>query len=143
MRTRTTQFFIALVFAGAVIAPLSARADWTIDFGTVTFGDPAQDSTGGQTGTGQSGTQSNIQGNTFKSFVARIINVGNVIIVPLLFTLASFVFLFGIFQYFILGAGSDEKRKQGREFALWGLLTLVLMFSAWGLVNTFITTFGL
>ncbi len=42
------------------------------------------------------------------------------------------------------GAPRDEtKRAEGRQFVLWGILGLVVLFSVWALVNILLSTFGI
>ena len=72
-----------------------------------------------------------------------ILTIVNTILVPLLFTVAFIVFLWGVFNYFILGGADEEKRKSGREFVRWGLIGFAVMISLWGLVNVLVASFGL
>ena len=72
-----------------------------------------------------------------------IINLINTVAVPVLFALAFIVFIFGIFQYFILSRGDEEKQGLGRSLMLWGLIGFFLMVSVWGLVNILVGTFSL
>lgn len=62
-------------------------------------------------------------------------------IVPLLFSLAVVMFIWGIIQYF-LNAENEEKRKKGKSFMLWGIIALFVMISMWGLVGVLSNTFG-
>jgi hypothetical protein len=64
-----------------------------------------------------------------------IIGVFNTVVVPLVFALAFIVFIWGVFQAFILGGNNEEKRKEGAKFVLWALIGFVVMISVWGLVN--------
>ena len=61
-------------------------------------------------------------------------------VIPLLFTLATAAFIWGIIQYF-LNPENEEKRKNGKSFMIWGLITLFVMVSMWGIVNVFSNTF--
>jgi NADH:ubiquinone oxidoreductase subunit 2 (subunit N) len=72
-----------------------------------------------------------------------IINIINTIAVPVLFAIAFIVFIFGIFQYFILSKGNEEKQGEARSLMLYGLIGFFLMVSVWGLVNILIGTFNL
>ncbi len=72
-----------------------------------------------------------------------LINIINNIAVPLLFAVAFIVFIFGIFQYFILSRGDEEKQAKGRGLMLYGLIGFFLMVSVWGLVNILVGTFSL
>src|ERR1700679_2310000 len=64
-----------------------------------------------------------------------IINTINQIIVPVLFAIAFIVFIYGVFETFILGAGNDEAKEKGKSLMLWGLIGFFVMVSVWGLVN--------
>src|SRR3989338_5226906 len=55
------------------------------------------------------------------------------LVVPLLFALAFVVFIWGVMQ-FIMNSADETKRTQGKQFMIWGLIGLVVMFSVWGLV---------
>ncbi len=64
-------------------------------------------------------------------------------IIPLLFTLALVLFVWGIVKFFIIDAGEEAKRSQGKQFMVWALIALVVMSSIWGLVRIFGNTLGL
>ena len=75
----------------------------------------------------------------FKSLVNKIIDNINYLVV-LVIGLAVFVFIWGIFKYFV--AGADEKKvEEAKNVLLFGLLGIFIMFSIWGLVNIVINTF--
>ena len=63
-------------------------------------------------------------------------------LVPLLFAIAFIVFIFGIFQYFILGGADEEKRSKGRSLMLWGMIGFFVMVSVWGILNLLVSSFG-
>lgn len=67
----------------------------------------------------------------------------NNILVPLLFAAAFIVFIWGIFQYFIMGGHDEEKKEKGKSLMLYGLIGFFLMVSVWGLVNILTGTFNL
>jgi hypothetical protein len=64
-----------------------------------------------------------------------IINIINNVLVPVLFSVAFIIFLWGAFTTFILGHGSDEVKEKGKNLMLWGLIGFFVMVSIWGLVN--------
>ena len=72
-----------------------------------------------------------------------VTNIINGVLVPLVFAVAFIVFIWGIFQYFILAGGNEEKRKQGQDLMLYGLIGFFVMVSVWGLVNILVGTFDL
>ena len=72
------------------------------------------------------------------SVVIEIINP----IILLLAAGAFVVFLWGVFE-FILHAGDEAKRKEGRSAIMWGLIGLVIIFGAYGIINLALGTFGI
>lgn len=63
-------------------------------------------------------------------------------VIPLLFTLATAAFIWGIIQYF-LNPENEEKRTKGKEYLVWGIIGLFVMISIWGLVGVLSDTFGI
>ena len=84
---------------------------------------------------------------TFKDFVGGgttgIIGFINLVVVPFIFTLAFAAFLWGVFNYFIWHGADPDKRSAGRQFILWGIIGMVVLFSVWGLVNILLATLGI
>ena len=79
---------------------------------------------------------------TFLAFATGIVDLINTVVVPIILALAFAVFIWGLTSYFFLNVGDEKKRAEGRQFALWGILGLVVIFSVWGLVNMLISTLG-
>ena len=84
-------------------------------------------------------------GNTSKfqdvlCYFTRIINDA---VIPLIFAVAVAFFIWGAVQFFILNAGEETKREQGRQFMIWGIVALAVMLSVWGLVGILTNTFGI
>ncbi len=63
-------------------------------------------------------------------------------VIPLLFTLASVGFMWGVIKYFI-NPDNEEARKKGKTYMLWGIIALFVMISMWGLVGVLTRTFGI
>ena len=70
--------------------------------------------------------------NTFLNDISSFIN--NTLI-PLVFAIALLVFLYGVFNYFILGGADDGKKEQGRGLMLYAIVGFVVMVSIFGIVN--------
>ena len=70
--------------------------------------------------------------------VVQIVNP----IILLLAALAFVVFLWGVFE-FIAHAGDEAKRSEGKQAILWGLIGLVIIFGAYGIINLALDTFGI
>lgn len=77
-----------------------------------------------------------------KDFLARVVvQIINPII--LLLAAAAFVmFIWGVFK-FILNAEDETKRKEGKSAILWGLVGLVIIFGAYGIINLALGTSGI
>lgn len=80
---------------------------------------------------------------TFKTFIESIVGIFNTVVIPVIFALAFAAFIWGLLVYFFFGGGNEDKRAQGRQFALWGILALVVMFGVWGIVNILLSTLGI
>ena len=67
------------------------------------------------------------------------------IINPLILLMAAaafVVFIWGVFQ-FVRKAGDDTVREEGRRAIGWGLIGLVIIFGAYGILNVALKTFNL
>lgn len=86
-------------------------------------------------------------GTSFKDFIGSgsngIIGILNTIVVPVIFTLSAFVFIWGVMNYFFLHGGEEGKREEGRQFALWGILGMVVLFSVWSIIKILLSTLGI
>lgn len=80
--------------------------------------------------------------NALDSFLSKVVvEIVNPIIL-LLSALAFVVFIWGVYE-FIAHAGDETKRKEGRQAILWGLVGLVIIFGAYGIINLALNTFGI
>jgi len=70
--------------------------------------------------------------------VIQIINP----IILLLSAGAFIVFIWGVFE-FVRQAGDATKREEGRLAIFWGLIGLVIIFGAYGIINVALGTFDL
>lgn len=63
-------------------------------------------------------------------------------LIALLLAVAFLVFLWGCAQY-LLNASNDKGREEGIRHITWGIIGLVVMVSAWGIMQVATATFGL
>ncbi len=56
-------------------------------------------------------------------------------------TLALIFFFWGLAKY-ILSAGDEEKKTEGRNIMIYGVIALFVMVSVWGLTTLLGNTFG-
>jgi hypothetical protein len=74
--------------------------------------------------------------------IISIINFINQVVVPFIMALAFLMFVWGVFNYFIAGGASEEKRQEGQKFVLWSVIAFAVIFSIWGLVRVLMVSFG-
>jgi hypothetical protein len=53
---------------------------------------------------------------------------------PIVIGLAMLFFLYGLMK-FILAAGNEEAKEEGKRIMIWGIVALFVMVSIWGLVS--------
>lgn len=63
-------------------------------------------------------------------------------VIPLLVTVALVVFMYGVIQY-LINAEDENKRKEGRKFMLWGIISLFVMLGIFGILQVLGNTFGI
>ena len=85
----------------------------------------------------------NFEGNELKAYIGTFTGFINQTIIPAIIALAILVFIWGMFQYFILGAADDEKKGKGKQLMLWGLIGFVVMFSLLGIIQLLVKATGL
>ena len=64
------------------------------------------------------------------------------LVIKVLIGAAVVLFLFGVVKY-ISSGGDEEKRKEGKNLVVYGIIGLFVMVSVWGLVNILAGTFTL
>ncbi len=74
----------------------------------------------------------------FSNIVSNILKP----IIDLLFVLALIYFIFGVIV-FIKNADNAEKRKEGYNHIIWGVVGMFIMLSTNGIINLILATFGL
>lgn len=90
---------------------------------------------------------------TFAQFIgdgnSGIIGAINSAIVPVIFAFAFAAFIWGVMKYFFVNPAGKESfgerggYGEGRQFVLWGILGMVVLFSVWALVNMLLSTLGI
>jgi len=79
---------------------------------------------------------------TLNAFLGRVVEQVINPIILLLAATAFVVFVWGVFE-FIAHAGDETKRAEGKRAILWGLIGLVIIFGAYGIINLALGTFSL
>ena len=76
---------------------------------------------------------------TIDSILAQTKTILNYVI-GILFVLVTLYFIWGVVQY-VSAAGDEEKLKKGKDHMLWGIIGMVVMAAAWGIVAVVMQTF--
>ena|SRR3989344_3052423 len=76
-------------------------------------------------------------------FTDALATLGNFLdlLVPFLVGLAVVLFLWGVLTYVMAGA-DDEKKKNARNFMIWGIIAIFVMVSVWGIIEILTNLFG-
>lgn len=86
-------------------------------------------------------------GTSFKTFVgdgsSGLIGLINNVAIPVILALAFLAFVYGVVKYFFFHGDDETKRTEGKQFILWGILGMVVLFSVWGFVNLLLSTLGI
>lgn len=77
-------------------------------------------------------TTADVNEGYFQGIIEAIQNLVNILI-PLLIALALLFFIWGLVT-FILAAGDEAARAEGRSKMIWGIIALFVIVSVWGLV---------
>lgn len=94
---------------------------------------------GGSAGPGVTGPAIEKPALTVSGFVVWIISLMNYIVWAMM-TAALLVFLYGIVKLMFVGGANEESRSKGKKFMLWGIISLFVMVSVWGLVGVLKTS---
>ena len=71
------------------------------------------------------------------SYITNILNYIQTFIrtaTPIVVGLAVLFFLYGLMK-FILAAGNEDAKDEGKRIMIWGVIALFVMVSVWGLVQ--------
>ena len=79
------------------------------------------------------------QATDFDSFLGIMQGLLNDLF-PILTALAVIVFLWGVLKY-IKASDNPEKRTEGRNLMVYGIIAIFVMVSLWGLINIIVNTF--
>jgi len=79
---------------------------------------------------------------TAKDFVDKVNTIFLFPLIILMSSIAFLVFIYGCAEY-IMNAESDQARETGKKHITFGLIGLVIMMSAYAILNLAVGTFGL
>lgn len=77
---------------------------------------------------------------TFRDFVVSTTELISGLLIPLLFSAALALFIWGVAD-FIRSAENSDERKKGKQRILWGIIALFVMVAFFGIVSIFTRQF--
>ena len=83
------------------------------------------------------------EGNEFGDLLNNILIFANNVLIPFIIGIGFLVFVWGMFQYFILGGANDEAKEKGKSFMIYALLGFLLIIVFWGILNLLASSTGL
>lgn len=98
-------------------------------------------SLGTNNGAGTSTTTCSNEFTTFADFLNFISCIINSALIQIAITLALVYFMWGVVQY-VLSSDSAEERKKSKEVMFWGVISMFVIVSVWGIVLAFKKLFG-
>lgn len=65
------------------------------------------------------------------------------VLIPFLFAIGFFMFVWGVIKFFVIGGNNDEAKKEGKDLIIYALVGFVIILIFWGLVNILAQGIGL
>lgn len=75
--------------------------------------------------------------------LGNILEFSNDTLIPFIIGIGFLVFVFGLFQYFILGGSNDESREKGRNLMVSATFAFVVIILFFGFINLIASSTGL
>ena len=79
---------------------------------------------------------------TLDSLVDNFINIAN-LVVPILLGIALLYFFWGLVKFLSSSKMDDSKIEEAKQMMIWGIASLFIMASAWGIANVIASSFNL
>ncbi len=79
----------------------------------------------------------------FQSLLSNILTVVNTVVIPFIIGIGFLVFVWGMFQFFIVGGSNDEAKEKGKSLMIYATLGFVLILTFWGIIRLLTTSTGL
>jgi hypothetical protein len=82
-------------------------------------------------------------GGGFGTLLANILVFTNTVLIPFIIGIGFLVFVWGMFQYFILGGANDESKEKGKSLMIYAILGFLLIIVFWGIIGLLASSTGL
>ncbi len=74
-------------------------------------------------------------GGEFQDFLENVLGFIDGTLIPFIIGIGFFVFVWGMFWYFIAGGANDEKKEKGRSLMIWATAGFLIIIVFWGVIN--------
>lgn len=82
-------------------------------------------------------------GGQFEVLLINIVLFINNVLIPFIIGIGFLTFVWGMFQYFILGGADEESKEKGKSLMVWATVGFVLIIIFFGIVNLITQSTGL
>jgi uncharacterized membrane protein YidH (DUF202 family) len=82
-------------------------------------------------------------GGGFETLLRNILTFSNTVLIPFIIGIGFLVFVWGMFQFFIVGGANDEAKEKGKSLMIYATLGFLLIIVFWGVVNLLVGSIGL
>lgn len=81
--------------------------------------------------------------NPLGEMLRNILEFSNDVLIPFIIGIGFLAFVWGMFQYFILGGSNDESREKGRKLMVSATFAFVIIIVFFGFINMLANSSGL
>ncbi len=89
------------------------------------------------------GLVSDSSGGPFGVLLGNILEFADSVLIPFIIGIGFLVFVYGMFQYFIVGGSNEDAQSKGKDLMIYAVLGFVLIIIFWGIVNLLAESTGL
>lgn len=82
-----------------------------------------------------SAQQFNPDGGAFGTLLNNILTFSSNVLIPFILGIGFLVFVWGMFQFFIVGGSNDEAKAKGKSLMIYATLGFVLILIFWGVIS--------
>ena len=75
-------------------------------------------------------------------FFKNVLGFINGVLLPLILGIAFLMFVWGVFQFFILGGSDEEAQSKGKSLMIYAVAGFVLILSFYGIINVITNGLG-
>ena len=87
--------------------------------------------------------QFNPDGGAFGTLLNNILTFSSTVLIPFILGIGFLVFVWGMFQFFIVGGSNDEAKAKGKSLMIYATLGFVLILIFWGIIQLLATSTGM